>query len=150
MNNNLALAYVLKLLAIRDYSEYELRCKLQAKNFSAAEIEEVITTCQSKNWQNDMRFCEQFLFSRVHKGYGLLRIKQEMQQKGIQNEVFQHVLAQNEIDWFALAKQVLVKKYPNYSAEKDLKNKQKMWRYLYSRGFSQAEIAALFKGDDFI
>ncbi|OBX08250.1 recombinase RecX [Gallibacterium salpingitidis] len=148
MNDNLALAYVLKLLAIRDYSEYELRCKMQAKNFSAQEIEEVIAKCQARNWQSDLRFCEHFLLSRVQKGYGLQRIKQEMQQKGIQNEVLQHVLAQNEIDWFALAKQVLCKKYPDYAEEKELKTKQKMWRYLYSRGFTQEEISALFKEYD--
>ncbi|MFC0322665.1 recombination regulator RecX [Gallibacterium melopsittaci] len=148
MNNNLALAYVLKLLAIRDYSEYELRCKLQAKAFSEQEIEDVIATCQAKNWQSDLRFCEHFLLSRVQKGYGLQRIKQEMQQKGIQNDILQHTLAQNEIDWFALARQTLSKKFPHYAAEKDLKNKQKMWRYLYSRGFSQEEISALFKEYD--
>ncbi|MFC0309570.1 recombination regulator RecX [Gallibacterium trehalosifermentans] len=148
MNNNLALAYVLKLLAIRDYSEYELRCKLQAKAFSAQEIEDVIATCQAKNWQNDLRFCEHFLLSRVQKGYGLQRIKQEMLQKGIQNEILQHTLAQNEIDWFVLAKQTLSKKFPYYMEEKDLKIKQKMWRYLYSRGFSQEEISALFKEYD--
>ncbi|MDA3978711.1 MULTISPECIES: recombination regulator RecX [Gallibacterium] len=148
MNTNLALAYVLKLLAIRDYSEYELRCKLQAKAFSEQEIEDVIEKCQANNWQNDFRFCEHFLLSRVQRGYGLQRIKQEMQQKGIQNEVFQHVLAQSEIDWFALAEQVLSKKFPDYAEIQDLKIKQKMWRYLYSRGFNQEEISSLFKGYD--
>ncbi len=45
---NLALNYVLKLLAIRDYSEYELRCKMQAKAFSEQEIEQTIANVRRK------------------------------------------------------------------------------------------------------
>ena len=145
---NLALNYVLKLLAIRDYSEYELRCKMQAKAFSEQEIEQTIAKCQEKNWQNDFRFCEYFLLSRVHKGYGLQRIKQELQQKGIQNEVMQHALEQSDIDWYALAQQTLAKKFPDYATVSDFKTKQKMWRFLLSRGFSQEEISEAFKAQD--
>lgn len=75
---SLALNYVINLLARREYSEFELRCKMQEKNFSETEIDEAIAHCQQKNWQNDQRFTENYLYYRAQRGYGLRRIQQEL------------------------------------------------------------------------
>lgn len=45
---SLALNYVVNLLARREYSEYELRCKMQEKAFSEEEIEQALRICQEK------------------------------------------------------------------------------------------------------
>ncbi|TNH19584.1 regulatory protein RecX, partial [Testudinibacter sp. TR-2022] len=78
--NNIALSYLLNLLARRDYSVYEIQQKMRAKAFSEAEIETVIEHCQHKGWQSDQRFCQHFVLVRSRKGYGPLRIRQELQQ----------------------------------------------------------------------
>ena len=51
----LALGYVVNLLSRREYSEYEIRCKMQEKAFTEDEIEQTILHCRQKNWQNDRR-----------------------------------------------------------------------------------------------
>ena len=51
--SSLALSYVVNLLARREYSEFELRNKMQEKAFTEDEIDETIAYCQKKNWQND-------------------------------------------------------------------------------------------------
>lgn len=54
--SSLALSYVVNLLARREYSEFELRNKMQEKAFTEDEIDETIAYCQRKNWQmiNDL------------------------------------------------------------------------------------------------
>lgn len=139
--SKLAISYVYRLLARRDYSEYQIRCKMQAKAFSEQEIEEALAFFQGKNWQSDLRFAENYLYSRANKGYGLARIKQELKQKGVQSDVIQIALELVEIDWFALAKKTLSKKFPNYQCTKDIKQKQKIWRYMLSHGFNSEQFA---------
>lgn len=148
--SSLALNYVVNLLARREYSEYELRCKMQEKCFSELEIEQTLTFCQEKNWQNDRRFTENYLHFRSQKGYGLNRIKQELfQLKGITSETLENVLLDIDIDWSELALSVLRKKFPNYAQKQDLKIKQKIWRYMLSHGFETTDFAEFIgSGDD--
>ncbi|HDR1020898.1 TPA: recombination regulator RecX [Pasteurella multocida] len=137
-----ALNYVMSLLARREYSEFEIRCKMQEKQFSEQEIDDTLAFCQQKNWQNDRRFTENYLTFRAQRGYGLARIKQELQQvKGISSDVIYDVLQEMEMDWEDKALSVLCKKFPNYAEINDLKLKQKVWRYMLSHGFKPDEFA---------
>lgn len=137
-----ALNYVISLLARREYSEFEIRCKMQEKQFSEQEIDDALAFCQQKNWQNDRRFTENYLTFRAQRGYGLARIKQELQQvKGISSDVIYDVLQEMEMDWEDKALSVLRKKFPDYAEINDLKLKQKVWRYMLSHGFKPDEFA---------
>ena len=112
---SLALNYVMNLLSHREYSEFELRCKMQEKAFSEEEIDQAIAYCQQKNWQSDQRFTESYLNSRSQRGYGINRIKQELRQlKGIESATIEAVVRECDIDWSALALNVLCKKFPDY------------------------------------
>ncbi len=138
--SSLALGYVVGLLARREYSEFELRGKMQEKGFSEQEITQTLAYCQQKRWQNDKRFCENYVHARSQRGYGINRIKQELcQLKGIQNDTINDVLSESKIDWQALALSVLRKKFPDHAAMQDYKSKQKIWRYMLSHGFSAEE-----------
>lgn len=150
-NSSLALGYVVNLLARREYSEFEIRCKMQEKAFCEEDIEKTILHCQQKNWQNDYRFTENYLNFRAQRGYGLARIKQELRQlKGIQSEVIEEVLMETEIDWSEIALSVLQKKFPDYQQKQDPKSKQKIWRYMMSHGFHTNDFTDFIgSGDDF-
>ena len=116
--SSLALSYVVNLLARREYSEFELRNKMQEKAFTEDEIDETIAHCQKKNWQNDKRFTENYLHARSQRGYGANRIKRT-----------------------ELAEKVLRKKFPNYSEPQPIKSKQKIWQYMLSHGFYSEEFS---------
>lgn len=142
--SSLALNYVVNLLARREYSEFEIRNKMQEKAFSEAEIDEVIARCQQKNWQSDHRFAENYLNARAQKGYGAGRIRQELRQlKGVSDNVIEDVLAETEIDWFDMAQKLLRKKFPDYAEKQTPKMKQKIWQYMMSHGFRSEEFADL-------
>ncbi|AAU38849.1 recombination regulator RecX [[Mannheimia] succiniciproducens] len=138
----LAFSYAVNLLSRREYSEFEIRCKMQEKAFSEQEIEDTLAQLQQKNWQSDKRFTENYLRARAQRGYGVNRIKQELRQlKGILPETVDEALMECDIDWSEIALNVLAKKFPDYRARQDAKNKQKIWRYMLSHGFFAEDFA---------
>ena len=140
--SSLALSYVVNLLARREYSEFELRNKMQEKVFTEDEIDETIAYCQKKNWQNDKRFAENYLHARSQRGYGVNRIKQELRQlKGVPSDVINEVLTESEINWTEIAEKVLRKKFPNYAEPQPIKSKQKIWQYMLYHGFYSEEFS---------
>ncbi|HHE9089725.1 TPA: recombination regulator RecX [Haemophilus influenzae] len=142
--SSLAFNYIVNLLSRREYSEFELRNKMQEKNFSEEEIDEVLSRCQAKNWQSDRRFSENYLNSRAQKGYGVGRIRQELRQlKGVSSDIIDEVLMESEIDWYEMAENLLRKKFPNYNEQQTPKMKQKIWQYMLSHGFRSDEFADL-------
>lgn len=140
--------YLLYLLSKRDYSEKELRHKLHLKEYNEEEIELAVEKAKVHNWQSDERFCAGYIRYRSQQGYGVRRIKQELRQKGVEDWVISQELDNSEIDWFELAEQVFEKKRPY---QWDIKAKQKMWRFMLTRGFSNDHFSHLMNvdyGDD--
>lgn len=150
-NPRLALGYAVNLLARREYSEYEIRCKMQEKAFCEEDIEAVISHCRQKNWQSDRRFTENYLNFRAQRGYGPVRIKQELRQlKGISSEIIEDVLSESDIDWNQIALMVLNKKFPSYRKKQTPQSKQKIQRYMMSHGFSFDDFAGFIgSGNEF-
>lgn len=139
-----ALNYTLYLLSKRDYSEKELRSKLNAKKYPIEEIDQAIERAQENGWQSDTRFCQAYLRYRALQGYGPRRLRQELRQKGVKDWLIAQEIEGCEIDWFELAERVFEKKRPR---EWDLKAKQKMWRYMVSHGFSNDHFSHLMNLD---
>jgi len=132
-------------LSRREYASLELRQKLLQKKFESALIDEVLAQLQTDNLLSDARFTESFIRSRMNKGYGELRIKQELKQRGISNELIEHYLP-DECDeiWLELAEQVREKKFSS-TLPTDKNNMMKQVRFLQYRGFSQSQIWAVVK-----
>ncbi len=143
-NKYTAVNYLLYLLSKRDYSEQELRRKLQQKEYNTEEIEQAIEKAQSNNWQSDERFCSAFIRYRALQGIGPRRLQQELKLKGIKDWLISQELENAEVDWFELAEQVFEKKRPT---QWDMKTKQKMWRFMLSRGFSNDHFSHLMDID---
>lgn len=142
--SSLALNYLVNLLARREYSEFEIRNKMQEKAFSEEDIDAAINQCQARNWQSDRRFAENYLNARAQKGYGVGRIRQELRQlKGVSSDVIDEVLQETEIDWYEMAEKLLRKKFPDYTEPQTPKMKQKIWQYMASHGFRSDEFSDL-------
>ncbi|MBR0574119.1 MULTISPECIES: recombination regulator RecX [Pasteurellaceae] len=144
MSKYTAIQYIVYLLSRRDYSEQELRLKMRQKSYSENEIEQAIFEAQTHHWQSDQRFCESYIRYRSSAGFGAKKIQQELQLKGVNSEIIIQKLAESEIDWYNLAKNVFNKKKPLHW---DLKAKQKMWRFMLGRGFDIEYFNDLINGD---
>ncbi|GAA5444424.1 regulatory protein RecX [Microbulbifer sp. NBRC 101763] len=140
----------LELLARREHSRHELKQKLAGK-FPGADFDALFERLQTLNYQSDQRFAEVFVRARVQRGQGPMRIRQELQQRGIRGELATHAIEQLEVDWFELAQEQLQRKYRapiNIALPRDqqMKERARRQRYLAYRGFPADAISWALDG----
>ena len=73
----------IELLARREHSARELKSKLARRGIEKDEVDSVVSTLQSKDFQNDARFGEMLVRTRIESGYGPRWIVAELQTHGI-------------------------------------------------------------------
>lgn len=130
----------LKWLTRREHSVLELRNKLCEKTDDAKLITEIIEQLLQKKYLDDTRFAESYARMRANKGCGLLRIKQELKQKGV---IAENLNKNNQAD----IKQIFQKKFGSQKA-KDKSELAKQIRFLQYKGFSFEEIKKVIKHDE--
>ena len=92
----------MRLLVHREHSREELRRKLQTRFADSAEIEPVLDVLEERGYLSDERFVEEYLKSRKRKGYGPLRIKAELRDRGVGRDLITRYLIENDADWYRL------------------------------------------------
>ncbi len=123
------------LLARREHSRRELRNKLLAKSDAAATVESVLDTLETEGLLSDQRFAEAFVRSRVGRGHGPVRIRQELRQRGVADGLAAEAMAAEGCDWFALAADVVRRKFGSEPAG-DRRELARRLRFLQYRGFT--------------
>lgn len=125
----------LRLLARREHSRRELLEKLALRGFSQDEAIPVIEEIAAQNWQNDERFAEAFVQQRIASGYGPLRIRYELQQRGI-TVVDLDVLAAEAVGGWLESLLALYQR--KYAVEQTVSQAEwlKRSRFMQQRGFS--------------
>jgi regulatory protein len=132
----------LRLLARREHSQKELLDKLALRGFLRDEALPVIQAMAEQNWQNDARYAECYLRQRIATGYGPVRIRYELQHRGI-DDANLDAQAEEQGGWQNLLLDVYSRKYDD---EKSLSQNEwlKRSRFLQQRGFSGEMIKRLF------
>ncbi len=136
-NNDLQQARetVMRLLARREHSARELRQKLQQRGYDSDVINETLAKAQELGWQSDRRFAESWIRQSVAKGNGFRKISAQAQQKGIDDDLLQSVLNEQQPDWDEECYQRLLRKFGE-TPPTEQKQRDKMMRHLLQRGFS--------------
>lgn len=132
--------YAVKLLARRDHGHQELRGKMRRRFGDQAPLDPVLEWCQEHDFLNDRRFAGFFVRSRIERGQGPLRIRAELREKGLGDEMIGAALDEADCDWFALARDVHGRRFRHPPA--DRKEKAKQLRFLQSRGFDAEQCFA--------
>jgi regulatory protein len=123
-------------LKFRPKSEKELRTKLEEKGITPATIQNVVELLKKQGLLDDKLFARGWTASRLRKPLGITRIRRELKQKGISDEIIAaetpEVTSSEELESaLALAK----KRLALYSRIPKLKIKQRLYGYLVRRGF---------------
>ena len=127
------------LLARREQSRHELLNKLLLRGFDRDISVRQLDKFSAAQVQSEQRFAESLVRSRAAKGKGPQYIRSELREHRIGDELAAEALTAQGIDWFALARQVMVKKYGE-SVPQSWEEKQKRSRFLQYRGFSPDQI----------
>jgi regulatory protein len=130
----LALDRALRLLGQREHSVRELTAKLTGKGIDAATARLVVDDLRGRGLQSDARFAEAFVHSRVGRGHGPIRIRQELGQRGIGDDLADELLTRTGGYWLELAQHTRSRKFGDAApADRDAWNRQA--RFLARRGF---------------
>jgi regulatory protein len=132
-------------LARREYGQRELERKLATAGFDADIAADAVLQLKSDGLQDDRRFSEAFVRSRVHQGKGPARVRADLGERGVSGELVAAILSEMSVDWFAQAAEVRIKKFgPDFPA--DFKEKARQMKFLQYRGFEQEHIQAAVDG----
>ena len=134
----------MNLLSRREHSAKELFNKLRQRAFSEKEIETALKQLQLDNLLNDERFAESYIHQRIQKGFGPMRILQELSQRGISQETIQTQMDYQDEYWSKLMQHQRSKKYGTKIPE-DYGERVKQARFLQNRGFSTESVMRLFR-----
>jgi regulatory protein len=123
----------------REHSRAELVYKLTQRGFVSSDILSALDQLREEGLQSDERFVEAFLYSRQIQGYGPVRIRLELQDKGIAHGLIEQYVVDTDKAWLTHAKAVYQKKYkdkPALAFKEQMKRKQ----FLAYRGFTFEQI----------
>jgi len=99
----------------------------------------VIDDLLEKKYLSDERFTEVYIRSRCIRGFGPVKIKAELKNKGVSNNLIQDYLDPGSAIWFDSAKSEYQKKYGEVSVA-DYSCWTKRARFLQARGFTMEQI----------
>ncbi len=137
-------ATVYRLLARREYCSAQLYQKLMTKGYAEADVQKVIQEMSTEGAISDQRFTESLIRYRQSQGYGPIRIRQELQNHGIAQEMIEDHLNITDNAWFLEVSRVWQKKFKGQHPA-SLKDRAKQIRFLQYRGFTQQQIETIFQ-----
>lgn len=136
-----------RLLTTREHSRKELLGKLTARGYAHEQIEPVLEALAHQGLQSDVRFAEGYIEGRVRKGSGPLRIRAELRERGIEENLIGVCLEPYAGQWREEMRRVHDSKYGAAPA-KDRKELARRARFLEYRGFPGELIGELLLRHD--
>ena len=134
-------------LARREYGQKELIRKLANAGYEHPVADAAVQKLTADGLQDDRRFVEMFIQSRINQGKGPVRVQAELGQKGLPGGLVDQLLDESEVDWYELAAKVKVRKFGSDIPD-DYKTRAKQMRFLQQRGFERSHIQSAVSGAD--
>jgi len=135
-------ALAVKLLARREHSRVELRRKLEIKGCPGALIERVLSSLEKKDYLSDARYAEMYVRVRSERGYGPMRIRAELRERGVDEAVIDDCLEPYREAWSTQLARVQAKRF---GSAKDFAERARQARFFENRGYTAEQIRAVLK-----
>jgi len=129
---NLALKY----LSYSMRTKREVVTKLKTYEFGEELISEVTDFLEQHRYLDDTSYAEKYIAEKTRAGYGEWRIKQELFRRGIDAEIINSCIEENEEDATEKILSLLDRRIKSETEEEfNKKERQKIYNFLNSRGF---------------
>ncbi|WPP47754.1 MULTISPECIES: recombination regulator RecX [unclassified Pseudomonas] len=132
------------LLARREHGRAELARKLRQRGAAGEMIDAELERLAEEGLLSDQRFLECFIRSRANAGYGPLRIRDELGQRGLPRSAVERALADSGIDWADNLRQLWRRRFAGLP--QDARERAKQGRFLLQRGFALEGVNRLLRG----
>ena len=137
----------MRLLSTREHSFSELESKLNKNDDCQDDVLAVIEQLRVEDLQSDDRFTEAYIHCRQQRGFGSVRIRQELRERNVSDELIALHLQANDARWNELVCQVREKKYGKL-VPTSYADKMKQSQFLQYRGFTSEQIRQIFRTDE--
>lgn len=128
----------LNLLSFRPRSEWELRDYLKRKQTDSITTGLILNKLSNLGYIDDAKFAKRWIENRrLLKPISALKLRVELKQKHINNDVIDSALKADETDERAVLKEVIERKSSRYP------DRQKFMQYLARQGFRYDDIKAV-------
>ena len=131
----------------KEHSGAELRAKLAAKGFPSDVIDGALSDLYHSGWLSDERFVEAYIRARADRGYGPLRIRAELKERGVDDELILARLDARDPQWLQRLRGVWAKRFDGIRAE-DFAARARQMRFLQARGFTAEQIRIVMDGGE--
>jgi regulatory protein len=142
-----ARALALKLLARREHTQQELRAKLVRKGCAAGLAAEVVGQLARARLLSEERFIESYVQARRGRGYGPLRIREELRGKGVEEDAIAQWIDVGGREWLEELRRVRRKKF-GAGLPKSFSERARQARFLQYRGFTTDQIQQVLSARD--
>ena len=136
----------LGLLARREHSRKELKTKLRQGGYEGEETTDAIDRLGEQHYQDDDRFAEVLLRSRISQGYGPMRLRVELKSHGLADARIRELMDEAEVDWGASAAAQLRRRYGG-AGTSDPAERNRRAQFLLRRGFAAATVRRVTHAD---
>lgn len=133
------------LLARREHGRVELTRKLRQRGAPEELIDTALDRLTEEGLLSESRYLESFVSYRARSGYGPLRIREELGQRGLQRADIELALRDSDINWQAQLEDVWRRKFSG-QLPADARERARQGRFLAYRGYSMEMIGRLFSG----
>ena len=135
----------LRLLGQREHSRAELERKLRQHETEPGELARALDDLQAKGFIDEQRVLESVVFRRAPR-LGAMRVRQELQAKGLAPEAIAQAVAELQGSEVERAREVWRKKFQEPAA--DAQGRARQMRFLAARGFGGETIHRVVKGSE--
>jgi regulatory protein len=134
----------LRALARREYGVEELKRKLSASGFDPKEVEETVRDLAGRGMVSDQRFTEALARNRRERGYGPLRVRHELRQRGVAEEEFSALVNEDDPAWVEKMETLRRRRF-GVALPKTYQEWARQARFLQGRGYSGEQIRRALK-----
>lgn len=135
----------LDYLARRSRSEWELRDYLKRKEYDPPTIDIILNKLSEMGYVDDLAFARVWIENRrLLKATSLLRLRQELRQKRVEDSVINQALEEDETDEREMLKEVVIKKRTQSRYQDD----EKLMAYLMRQGYRYDDVKAAMSSEE--
>lgn len=131
----------LGLLARREYTRAELFGKLGAREFPDNLVSALLDQLVDEGLLSDARFAETYVHTRSEKGFGPVRIRHELRERGVEGDTIHSFLDDAAIAWDEIAGRERIKRFGGVLPD-SYRERARQARFLQQRGFTSEQIHA--------
>jgi len=127
------------LLARREHSRAELLAKLVRSGHDRAEVERAVEGLAERGLVSDARFAEAFVRSCIGRGAGPLRIRRDLEARGVESSIVGGVLDPHDEEWETRARGAREKRF-GAAPPAGRSEAARQARFLLARGFTRRQV----------